>query len=108
MNDYRAVGIGTAMHYPCSKNDPDYKDKVFMAAQYLHGLIDKQDKKVFIHCSSGLNRTPTIVLTYLCIFKRVKSWKNVPLTRDFVVESCSKSVPNVPLVEQIIAENKDF
>jgi hypothetical protein len=79
-----------------------------MAAQYLHGLIDKQNKKVFIHCSSGLIRTPTIVLTYLCIFKRVKSWQNVSQTRDFVTESCSQSMPNVPLVEQIVAENRKF
>jgi len=53
-------------------------------------------------------RTPTIVLTYLCLFKRVKSWKNVEMTRDFMSESCSKSMPNVPLVEQIIGENKKF
>lgn len=108
MNEYRANGINTAMHFPVSNNDPEYKEKLFMAAQYLHGLVDKQNKKVFIHCSSGLIRTPTIVLVYLCIFKRVKSWKSVPNTRDFIVESCSQSMPNMMLVEQIIAENKHF
>ena len=81
------------MHYPVNNKDADYKEKVFMAAQYLHGLIDKQSKKVFIHCSSGLIRTPTVVLTYLCIFKRVKTWKNISATRDFMTECCSKSMP---------------
>jgi len=108
MNEYRSNGIETAMHYPVNNKDPDYKEKVFMAAQYLHGLIDKQNKKVFIHCSSGLIRTPTVVLTYLCIFKRVKTWKNISLTRDFVTECCSKSMPNVATVEQIVAANKKF
>lgn len=29
MNEYRRHGIDTAMHFPCSNNDPDYKEKVF-------------------------------------------------------------------------------
>lgn len=99
MSEYRANKIETAMHYPCSNTDADFKEKVFMAAQYLHGLIDKQNKSVFIHCSSGLIRSPTIVLAYLCIFKRVKQWKSVPQTRDFITESCSSSMPKVNLVE---------
>lgn len=81
---------------------------MFNAAQYLHSLVDKQNKKVFIHCSSGLIRAPTIVLTYLCIFKRIKQWKSVPQSRDYIHESCSQSMPNVQLVERIIAENRDF
>lgn len=72
MAEYRQYQIDTAMHFPVSNTDPDYKEKVFMASQYIHGLVDKQNKKVFIHCSSGLTRSPTCVLAYLCIFKRVK------------------------------------
>lgn len=72
MNEYRRHGIDTAMHFPCSNTDHDYKEKVFQASQYIFGLADKQNKKVFVHCSSGLMRSPTSVLAYLCIFKRVK------------------------------------
>lgn len=108
MLEYKENGITTAMHYPCSNVDSDYKDKVFNAAQYLHSLVDKQNKKVFIHCASGLIRSPTVVLTYLCIFKRVKQWKSVPKSRDFITESCSQSMPNIQLVERIVAEKRDF
>lgn len=108
MNEYRHFGIDTAMHYPVSNNDADYKEKVFMAAQYIHGLVEKQNKKVYIHCSSGLTRSPTSVLAYLCIFKRVKQWKSVTSTRDVITENCHSSLPNVTVVEQIVAENRKF
>lgn len=108
MNDYRANGITTAMHFPVTNYDGDYKEKVFTAAQYLHKLVDMQSKKVFIHCSSGLIRTPTIVLTYLTIFKRVKSWKSVSQTRDVVCECCGQHKPQENIVEQIIAANRSF
>lgn len=108
MNDYRNFGIDTAMHYPCSNNDHQYKEKVFKAAQYLHGLINTQKKDVFIHCSSALVRTPTVLLAYLCIFKRVRNWKNVAEVNQFVMENSKGCVPQRFLVEQIIQENKHF
>lgn len=71
-------------------------------------MVNKNNLKVFIHCSSGLVRSPTVVLAYLSIFKRVKSWKNINLSRDFVVLNSQNSVPNVTLVESIVHSNRVF
>jgi len=74
MNDYRQYSIDTAMHYPVANDDDQYKIRVFAAAQYLNDLINNKDKKVFIHCTSGIVRCTTVVLAYLCLYKRVENW----------------------------------
>jgi protein-tyrosine phosphatase len=81
---YRSAGIDTVVHFPCSNVDPKYEDKVFTACKHLHDLISSKQRRVFIHCSSGLVRSPTVVLAYMCIFKRVKNWRNVDQTRDYI------------------------
>jgi len=96
------------MHYPCNNTDHDFKEKVFAACQYLHGLVNKQNKRVFIHCSSGLVRAPTVVLAYLCIYKRIKVWRNVLQSKDFVIQNSCNAVPNTTVVDLIISENKAF
>lgn len=96
------------MHYPCKDSDHDYKERVFAACQYLHGLVNKQNKTVYIHGSNGLNRAPTVVLAYLCIYKRIKCWRNVLHSRDFVIQNSCNATPNTTVVDTIIAENKAF
>jgi len=99
MQDYRNFGIDTAMHYPVANDDDQYKKRVFSAAQYVNDLLNNKDKKVFIHCTSGEVRAPSVVLVYLCMYKRVRHWNNVNTTRDYIVENNLYALPNSQLVE---------
>lgn len=108
LQTYRQYGIETVVHHPCSNLSQDYSNKTFEASQQLFSLVNKRNMTVFIHCSSGLVRAPTTVLAYLCVFKRIKNWRNVLLSRDFVVENAHNSIPNTNVVEQILSDNRAF
>lgn len=108
MSEYRHYGIDTAMHFPISSVDTQYKQKIYTAAQYLNDLINNKGKKVFIHCTSGIVRAPTVVLLYLCLFKRVYNWQNPKIVSDSLVESHNDAVPQLHLVEEILRDNFDF
>lgn len=47
---------------------------LFVAAQHLNNMLNKQDHTVYLHCTSGISRAPAVLLVYLCLFKRVKQW----------------------------------
>lgn len=52
-----------------------YCASLFVGAQHLNSLLNVQNEKtVLIHCSSGMSRAPAVVITYLCLFKRLKQW----------------------------------
>lgn len=108
MDEYRHYGIDTAMHFPIAQNDENYRVRVFSASQYLNDLLNNKNKKVFIHCTSGIVRSPTVVLAYHCLYKRTEHWKNVHLSRNSIVESVNDSNPNVDIVEKIIQDNYEF
>lgn len=77
MQIYRSYGIDTALHYPCSNNSSDYNQRLFVACKHVFNMVNNKNLRVFVHCSSGLIRAPTVVLAYLCMFKRVRNWQNV-------------------------------
>lgn len=70
--------------------------RVHAAAHELNRLIDKEGKKVYIHCTAGMGRAPAVAVAYLCwcrgfglddAVKHVKSHRtvacpNVPVLRD--------------------------
>jgi len=63
------------MHFPIDdQSSQDKAEKYFQAAQYLNDMINNQGLKVYVHGSSGISRSPTAILTYLTIYKRVNTW----------------------------------
>lgn len=40
-------------------------------------MINNQGLKTYVYGSSGISRGPTAVLTYLAMYKRVETWKDV-------------------------------
>jgi protein tyrosine phosphatase (PTP) superfamily phosphohydrolase (DUF442 family) len=51
-----------------------YCFELFSAAKELNRLVIP-GSHVYLHCSSGVTRSPTLALVFLCMFKRVESWK---------------------------------
>ena len=108
MHDYRHFGIDTAMHYPLSIDGDQTKMRIFAATQYINDLVNNKNLKVYLHCTSGVIRSSTVALAYLCLYKRIHSWHNIHATRNFIVECNSSSLPNTYLVEQIVNDNYEF
>jgi protein-tyrosine phosphatase len=82
---YSSRGIKKSINFPIDDRvENDYAEQVFTAAQYLNNLIAEKRHSVFIHCTSGLSRAPTVVLTYLCLFKRVKCWMDLRESLKFL------------------------
>mmetsp|Transcript_11457 Transcript_11457/g.19382 ORF Transcript_11457/g.19382 Transcript_11457/m.19382 type:complete len:304 (+) Transcript_11457:792-1703(+) len=75
---YEEKGIQKSMHYPIDDQDEaEYQTHVLTAAQYLNDLTKNQGHKVFIHCNSGISRSPTVLLAYMCLYKRARTWKSI-------------------------------
>ena len=74
MQYYKAKGID-AVHFPIEDfNEHDLTSKLFEAAKILNDMINRKKLNVYVHCTAGMGRAPASVLSYLCIFKKVRGW----------------------------------
>ena len=76
MKYYKSVGI-KAVHFPIEDfNEHELTRKLSEAANILNDMINRQGLKVYVHCTAGMGRAPACVLSYLCIFKKVRGWQD--------------------------------
>lgn len=81
---------------------------LFVGAQHLNHLVDKQKHTVYVHCSSGISRAPAVVIVYLCLFKRIKQWADPAAVAQFVKAFHPNSNPNMRAVNRVISANREF
>jgi protein-tyrosine phosphatase len=62
----------------------------------MHDIVSNHNQKVFVHCTSGISRAPTIGALYLCIFERMKV--------DEAIESIKKFFPIAHPNQEIIKQ----
>lgn len=74
----------------------------------MNELVNKKNLKVFVHCTSGISRSATVILAYLCLFKRVQGWEQVATIREFVRSHSHPTQANLAIVQHIINDNRDF
>jgi len=75
---YKEVGIDTVMSFPvCDWNEEKYIEDLFDASQHLNQLLNEDDHTVYIHCNSSISRGPTLVLAYLCLFVKIRTYSNL-------------------------------
>ena len=37
----------------------------------------EKKKPLFLHCGSGVTRSPTAAIIFLCIYKKIQPWNNI-------------------------------
>lgn len=57
-------------------DEHEYHLSIFQACQYLNDMVNNKQQKVFIYCNTGISRAPTIIMAYLCLYKKVKEWQD--------------------------------
>lgn len=98
-----------SFRFPLSdNNEDDYCANLFMVAQHLNNMINNMGLTVYIHCTSGISRAPTVVLVYLCLFKRVKQWQNPYSVAQLVKAFHLNSSPNMRAVKRVVEANLEF
>ena len=83
----------------------EHSNEFFSAACKLHQF---KNDNVFIMCSSGVSRGPTLAALYLALFKRVRNWQYPSEVCQNVEASVSTAHANEKLVNRVLLENQTF
>ena len=86
----------------------EYCFDLFRIAQKIHHIVDVERQSLLIHCSSGITRSPTLALVYLCLFKKIEHWKNPHGSFSYLKDSCKEICPNMKAVERTLKHNHGF
>ena len=109
---YRSHGIKKVVNYPvCDDDDSMLYDQFFQASLKLNEMIQDEQQRVFVHCSSGVVRSPTLVLIYLCLFMKHDHWENPHQVEQFLKKCYSRQYncqPNMQTVLKVLDDNKKF
>ena len=70
-------------------------NKLKGAADLLNKLV-KEDKTVYVHCTAGIGRSSSVVVTYLILYENYS-------VRD-AVELCRKYRPKISINYEVINE----
>lgn len=50
----------------------------------LNDMVNNQGLRVFINCTAGVSRGPTLLVVYLALFIKHKNWKDIDAIYQFV------------------------
>jgi hypothetical protein len=68
---YQEHGIHKYQHIPISS-----PESLLEAASTLHYFINYLGLRVYIHCQSSVTRAPSVILLYLCLYKKTLEWSD--------------------------------
>lgn len=72
---YRQNGINKVINFPIEDDDDNLLyEQFFQASLKLNEMIQDDHQKVFVHCTSGVVRSPTLIIIFLCLFMKHKNW----------------------------------
>ena len=106
---YKEVGIDNVFSYPIPDKDEDeYIEELFNAAQHLNDMINEQGLTVYVHDNSSLTRAPTLVICYLCLFVRIRTYENLPEAGALIKQYHNVSTPNLKILQKTLKKHKLF
>lgn len=71
-------------------------------------MITEQGLTVYINDCSSITRAPTLALTYLCLFVRIRTYENLPEACRLIKQYHNVSTPNVRVLEKTLRKHKLF
>ena len=91
-------GIRKVVNLQVDENS-GYAASLFLASQQLNDLMNNPNTdSVFVHSNSDLVKAPTLLMVYLCLFKKVASWKNISRTQAIIAKNLKGATPDVDIV----------
>lgn len=99
MKLYNKFNINSIINYPIDDlNEKTCAKEVFAASQYLYDMRNNKGLKVFVNCKTGISRSPTVVMTYLALYKRVNDWQNLDAINILIKSNFKLAFGNSNLV----------
>ena len=74
----------------------------------MNDMINEKKMKLFVCSLTGTSKAPTVVMTYLCLFKKIKGFKNLSDVDDLIKSYHPSSSPNVLSIKSVLVENIEF
>lgn len=106
---YRNKGISLVVNEPvCDDYEASYANDLFRAALVLHDLRDVKGHKVYLNCTAGVSRGPTLMVVYLALFIKHKKWEDIDQLYQFVEDHYRWQDANVKMAKLVVDQNKDF
>lgn len=98
------------MRLPLKENDEgEYAFDLFRICQKINQIVEVEKKgPLLVHCTSGVTRSPTVALAYLCIFKKIEDWDNPHGFSNYLRVLNPRIFPNMSVVNRTISNNQNF
>ena len=78
-------GIKVYKHFEVSDvSETEYCQSLFEASKILNDLINDQGHKVFLNCTAGVSRSPTLAIVYVALFIKHEQWDDIEQVYELV------------------------
>ena len=67
-----------------------------------------EKKKVFLHCTAGVSRGPTLMIVYLSLYLKHKDWNDLDKIYDYVEKEFPWQDANITVAKKVVEQNKAF
>ena len=88
--------------------EAEYCHCLFEAAKILNDLINNQGHMVFVNCTTGVSRGPTLIIVYLALFIQHDCWDDLEKIYDFLQSEYPYQDPNLSVAQILIDTKRDF
>ena len=107
VDEFRRHGVKTYYRFGLSDDDDEqYSQDLFEAQQILSDLVENKQEKVYVHCTTGITRSPSVICAYGSLNMINADWKN-PEAMERIVSDCHRySEPNMRVVTKCISDNR--
>jgi len=97
------------MSFPvCDWSEEKYLEDLFDAVQHLNQLLCEDEHTVYINCGSAISRGPTLVLAYLCLFAKIRTYSNLIEANRLLKQYHQVAMPNNTILKKFLKKNKLF